>query len=191
MTGFLRCGEALSSVSPAEDARGTRSRVYWRRSPAVLRPAGSRRTGVVLLLELLGKILVLNAKVVRTKKSAVATGVHARRPVGREPVPRDGHHLGPQAPQGRVHLPLRALLLRARGQRRHLQPVLPVHGEQVREDQDCGAGPPGVRSYVPGRLVGDFPEASPEVNKWLKAAQYYVKAGREKKTALPKALREV
>ena len=51
--------------------------------------------------------------------------------------------------------------------------------------------PPGVRSYVPGRLVGDFPEASPEVNKRLKAAQYYVKAGREKKTALPKAIREV
>ena len=48
-----------------------------------------------------------------------------------------------------------------------------------------------ARSYMPGRLVGDFPEVSPVVSKWLKAAQYYVKVGREKKTALPKALREV
>ena len=50
---------------------------------------------------------------------------------------------------------------------------------------------PVVRSYMPGRLVGDFPEVSPVVSKWLKAAQYYVKVGREKKTALPKAIREV
>ena len=44
--------------------------------------------------------------------SAVATGNRARRPVGRERVPRDGHHLDPQAPD--VRSPLRALL-HARG----------------------------------------------------------------------------
>ena len=47
------CGEALSSVSPAEGARdrpGAR-----RHPPAALRPAGSRLSGVALLLKPLGK----------------------------------------------------------------------------------------------------------------------------------------
>ena len=37
----------------------------------------------------------------------------------------------------------------------------------------CGVGTV-VKIYLRGRLVGDYREASPESNKWLKAAQYYV-----------------
>ena len=114
--------------------------------------------------------------------------------------PRADHHLDPHALRVRVQLPLRALLLRARGQQDQFQAVLPVRGEQVREDQECGAGPV-VKDYLLGRLMGDCREFSPESSKWLKAAQYYVakpegekektNTKKEEKTALPKALREV
>ena len=47
-----------------------------------------------------------------------------------------------------------------------------------------------VKIYLRGRCEGDCMEVSPESNKWLKAAQYYViEPVGEKKAALPKPLR--